>query len=47
LREDHVLARGVILLGLGAAGRYIWTGGVLLALVLLDALARRGGTTTT
>ena len=37
----------VILLGLGAAGQYIWTGGVLLAAVLLDALARRGSSTTT
>jgi D-xylose transport system permease protein len=38
-----VIYNGVILLGLGAAGQYIWTGGVLLAAVLLDALARRGG----
>jgi D-xylose transport system permease protein len=42
-----VVYNGVILLGLGAAGQYIWTGGVLLAAVLLDALARRGSTTTT
>jgi D-xylose transport system permease protein len=42
-----VIYNGVILLGLGAAGQYIWTGGVLLAAVLLDALARRGSTTTT
>jgi D-xylose transport system permease protein len=37
-----VIYNGVILLGLGAAGQDIWTGGVLLAAVLLDALARRG-----
>ncbi len=37
-----VIYNGVILLGLGAAGQYIWTGAVLLAAVLLDALARRG-----
>jgi D-xylose transport system permease protein len=42
-----VVYNGVILLGLGAAGQYIWTGGVLLAAVLLDALARRGNTTAT
>ncbi len=41
-----VVYNGVILLGLGAAGQYIWTGGVLLAAVLLDALARRGSSTT-
>jgi D-xylose transport system permease protein len=42
-----VIYNGVILLGLGAAGQYIWTGFVLLAAVLLDALARRGSTATT
>jgi D-xylose transport system permease protein len=42
-----VIYNGVILLGLGAAGQYIWTGGVLLAAVVLDALARRGSTMTT
>jgi D-xylose transport system permease protein len=42
-----VIYNGVILLGLGAAGQYIWTGAVLLAAVLLDALARRGTTVTT
>jgi D-xylose transport system permease protein len=42
-----VIYNGVILLGLGAAGQYIWTGFVLLAAVLLDALARRGSTITT
>ncbi len=40
-----VIYNGVIILGLGAAGQYIWTGAVLLAAVLLDALARRGSTT--
>jgi D-xylose transport system permease protein len=40
-----VIYNGVIILGLGAAGQYIWTGGVLLAAVLLDAVARRGSTT--
>jgi D-xylose transport system permease protein len=42
-----VIYNGVILLRLGAAAQYIWTGGVLLAAVLLDALARRGSTSTT
>ena len=42
-----VIYNGVILLGLGAAGQYIWTGGVLLAAVLLDALARRGSSGAT
>jgi len=37
-----VIYNGVILLGLGAAGQYIWTALVLLAAVTLDALARRG-----
>jgi hypothetical protein len=43
-RRDHVavIYNGVILIGLGAAGRYIWTAIVLLAAVALDALARRG-----
>jgi D-xylose transport system permease protein len=41
-----VIYNGVILLGLGAAGQYIWTAGVLLAAVILDALARRGATVT-
>jgi predicted ABC-type sugar transport system permease subunit len=36
-----VIYNAVILLGLGAAGQFIWTGFVLLAAVLLDALARR------
>src|SRR5580698_1469944 len=40
-----VIYNGVILLGLGAAGQYIWTAAVLLAAVTLDALARRGSTT--
>jgi D-xylose transport system permease protein len=39
-----VIYNGVDLLGLGAAGQYIWTALVLLAAVLLDALARRGST---
>jgi D-xylose transport system permease protein len=38
-----VIYNGVDLLGLGAAGQYIWTALVLLAAVTLDALARRGG----
>jgi len=37
-----VIYNGVDLLGLGAAGQYIWTAFVLLAAVTLDALARRG-----
>jgi D-xylose transport system permease protein len=37
-----VIYNGVELLGLGAAGQYIWTAVVLLAAVTLDALARRG-----
>ena len=37
-----VIYNGVILIGLGAAGQYIWTAIVLLAAVALDALARRG-----
>jgi D-xylose transport system permease protein len=41
-----VIYNGVILLGLGAAGQYIWTAAVLLAAVTLDALARRGVTVT-
>jgi len=41
-----VIYNGVILLGLGAAGQYIWTAAVLLAAVILDALARRGSTVT-
>ena len=41
-----VIYNGVILLGLGAAGQYIWTAAVLLAAVILDALARRGATVT-
>jgi D-xylose transport system permease protein len=40
-----VIYNGVILLGLGAAGQYIWTAAVLLAAVTLDALARRGSAT--
>ncbi len=39
-----VIYNGVALIGLGAAGQYIWTGLVLLAAVTLDALARRGST---
>lgn len=39
-----VIYNGVDLLGLGAAGQYIWTAAVLLAAVALDALARRGST---
>jgi D-xylose transport system permease protein len=42
-----VIYNGVDLLGLGAAGQYIWTAAVLLAAVTLDALARRGSSTTT
>ena len=41
-----VIYNGVALIGLGAAGQYIWTGLVLLAAVALDALARRGTTAT-
>jgi D-xylose transport system permease protein len=41
-----VIYNGVILLGLGAAGQYIWTAAVLLAAVTLDALARRGSAAT-
>jgi D-xylose transport system permease protein len=41
-----VIYNGVELLGLGAAGQYIWTALVLLVAVTLDALARRGSTTT-
>jgi ABC-type xylose transport system permease subunit len=37
-----VIYNGVILIGLGAAGQYIWIAIVLLATVALDALARRG-----
>lgn len=37
-----VINNGVALLGLGAAGQYIWTALVLLAAVTLDAIARRG-----
>ena len=40
-----VIYNGVDLLGLGAAGQYIWTALVLLAAVTLDALARRGSAT--
>jgi D-xylose transport system permease protein len=39
-----VIYNGVDLLGLGAAGQYIWTAAVLLAAVVLDAVARRGST---
>jgi D-xylose transport system permease protein len=38
-----VIYNGVILLGLGAAGQYLWTAAVLLAAVTLDGLSRRGG----
>jgi D-xylose transport system permease protein len=41
-----VIYNGVDLLGLGAAGQYIWTALVLLAAVTLDALARRGSMPT-
>ena len=41
-----VIYNGVDLLGLGAAGQYIWTAAVLLAAVTLDALARRGNVAT-
>jgi D-xylose transport system permease protein len=41
-----VIYNGVALLGLGAAGQYIWTAAVLLAAVVLDALARRGSAPT-
>jgi D-xylose transport system permease protein len=42
-----VIYNGVLLLNLGAPGQYIWTGGVLLAAVLLDALTRRGSSSAT
>jgi D-xylose transport system permease protein len=41
-----VIYNGVDLLGLGAAGQYIWTALVLLAAVTLDAIARRGTAAT-
>jgi D-xylose transport system permease protein len=41
-----VIYNGVLLIGLGAAGQYIWTAVVLLAAVTLDALARRGSSAT-
>jgi D-xylose transport system permease protein len=41
-----VIYNGVDLLGLGAAGQYIWTAAVLLAAVTLDAIARRGAQAT-
>ncbi len=41
-----VIYNGVILIGLGAAGQYIWTAVVLLAAVTLDAIARRGSSAT-
>src|SRR3984885_6292031 len=41
-----VIYNGVILLGLGASGQYIWTAAVLLAAVTLDGLSRRGGNAT-
>jgi D-xylose transport system permease protein len=41
-----VIYNGVILLGLGAAGQYIWTAAVLLAAVTLDGLSRRGSAAT-
>jgi D-xylose transport system permease protein len=41
-----VIYNGVSLIGLGPAGQFIWTAVVLLAAVTLDALARRGSTTT-
>jgi D-xylose transport system permease protein len=41
-----VIYNGVDLLGLGAAGQYIWTALVLLAAVTLDAIARRGSATS-
>jgi D-xylose transport system permease protein len=41
-----VIYNGVDLLGLGAAGQYIWTALVLLGAVTLDAIARRGSTQT-
>jgi D-xylose transport system permease protein len=37
-----VIYNGVELLGLGAAGQYMWTAAVLLVAVTLDAVARRG-----
>ncbi len=42
-----VIYNGVDLIGLGAAGQYIWTALVLLAAVTLDAVARRGSTAQT
>ena len=41
-----VIYNGLQLLGLGPAAQNMWTAGVLLAAVTVDALARRGGTTT-
>lgn len=39
-----VIYNGLLLLGLGAAAQNMWTAGVLLAAVTVDALARRGST---
>jgi D-xylose transport system permease protein len=41
-----VIYNGLLLLGLGAAAQNLWTAGVLLAAVTVDALARRGSTAT-
>jgi D-xylose transport system permease protein len=41
-----VIYNGLQLLGLGAAAQNIWTAGVLLAAVTVDALARRSSTTS-
>jgi len=41
-----VIYNGLQLLGLGAAAQNIWTAGVLLAAVTVDALARRGSVRT-
>jgi D-xylose transport system permease protein len=41
-----VIYNGLLLLGLNAAAQNMWTAAVLLAAVTVDALARRGGTST-
>jgi len=42
-----VIYNGLQLLGLGPAAQNMWTAGVLLAAVTVDAVARRGSTTST
>jgi D-xylose transport system permease protein len=41
-----VVYNGVVMLGFGVAGQYVWTAAVLLAAVTLDARARRRSTTS-